>query len=237
VTTSKTALAAHVKAFRSQDIDTGLTDRPELVSVRDARGRNWLHLCCSIDIRKRRRDAAKSVETADVLIAHGLDIDEEAFTEGNWKATPLWFAVGRGCNLVLAKHLLQLGCNPNYALWAAAFNDDVDAIELLVRHGATVDDRAVPEETPFLAAVKVSHFAPAKALLDRGANVDFRDPSGMTALHYMLKKQSDTNHVRMVVEHGARGDIGDAEGVTAIDILRRKRDPELRALGEQLATG
>jgi hypothetical protein len=132
--------------------------------------------------------------------------------------------------------LLELGCNPNYALWAAAFNNDVDAIELLVRHGATVDDPAVPEETPFLAAVKVSHFGPAEALLDLGANVDFRDPGGMTALHYMLKKQSDTKTVRMVVAHGARGDIPNADGITPVDIMRRKRDPELRALAEELAT-
>ena len=57
----------------------------------------------------------------------------------------------------------------------------------------------------------------------------------MTALHYMLKKQSDIAHLRMVIAHGARGDIPDAAGNTAVDILRRKRDPELRALAEVLA--
>ena len=76
------------------------------------------------------------MRTADVLLAHGLDIDAEAFTEDAWKATPLWFAVARGRNLALAEFLLDRGCNPNYALWAAAFNDDFAAIGLLVAHGA-----------------------------------------------------------------------------------------------------
>jgi hypothetical protein len=36
---------------------------------------------------------------------------------------------------------------------------------------------------------------------------------------------------------GARGDIADADGRTAAQIMRRKQDPELRAMAEQLATG
>jgi ankyrin repeat protein len=232
---SKTSLTGQVKAFAWEGVAAALDAKPELLDVRDSRGRTWLHLCCSVDVRARPRAAPDSVRTADVLLTRGLDIDDEAFTEGAWKATPLWYAIGRGRNLTLAQHLLEQGCNPDYALWAAAFNDDIPAIELLARYGATIDDPAVPDETPFLAAVKVSRFGPAEALLDLGADVDVRDPSGMTALHYMLKKQSDIAHLRTVIAHGARGDIPDAAGNTAVDILRRKRDPELRALAEVLA--
>jgi ankyrin repeat protein len=71
------------------------------------------------------------------------------------------------------------------------FNNDVEAIKLLVRNGAIVDDPAVPDETPFLAAVKVSHFGPAETFLQLGADVNAQGPKGMTALHYMLKKQSE----------------------------------------------
>ena len=71
---------------------------------------------------------------------------------------------------------------------------------------------------------------PAALLLDLGADVDAVDASGMTALHYMLKKGSAIEHVEMVVEHGARGDIPDARGVTAAEILGKKRDPAFRAL-------
>jgi hypothetical protein len=44
-------------------------------------------------------------------------------------------------------------------------------------------------------------------------------------------------HVCMLIDHGARGDIADADGRTAAQIMRRKQDPELRAMAEQLATG
>ena len=140
---------------------------------------------------------------------------------------------GRGRNLVLAEHLLELGCNPDYALWAACFNDDVDAIRLLVRNGATVDDPAV-DETPFIAAVKVSHFGPAEVLLDLGADVDTRDGNGMTALHYMLRKNSDKAYVRMLVDHGARGDIPDPRVTRPRDTMGRKRDPEFKRMAEEL---
>ena len=62
-----------------------------------------------------------------------------------------------------------------------------------------------------------------------------KQPEGMTALHYMLKKGSDPRHIAMVVRYGARGDIKDKAGVTAIDILRRKKDSALRKLADVLA--
>ena len=231
---SKTKLTEVVRAFEWKHVDAGLTESPALRTYRDERGRNWLHLCCSVDIKGDKAAARASVRTAEVLLAHGLDVDTEAFTEDDWKATPLWFAVGRGRNLVLAEFLLKQGCNPNYSLWAASFNNDLAAIKLLARYRAIVDDPAVPYETPFLGAVKSSHFASAEQLLKLGADVDVVDPQGMTALHYMLKKGSDKEHFRMLVKYGARGDIPDPSGRTAAEIMRKKKDPEFAALADAL---
>ena len=233
---SKTNMTALVRAFDAKQVGAAILDSPELLAVRDERGRNWLHLCCSVDIEGDKRAAAASVRTADVLLEHGLDLDAEAFTEDDWKATPLWFAVGRGHNLVLAEHLLKLGCNPNYALWAAAFRDDFAAIKLLVRYGAIVDDPAA-DETPFVGAVKVSHFESAELLLKLGADVNAVDGKGMTALHYMLKKGSDKQHFRMLVRYGARGDIPDPSGRTAAETLRKKKDPDFAKLAGELSVG
>jgi ankyrin repeat protein len=162
-----------------------------------------------------------------------LDIDEAAFREGSWQATPLWYAVARGENLTLARHLLERGADPNHCLWAAAFREDLPAIRLLVASGAEVDP-VTEDETPFLAAVKTSHFRAAKALLELGADVDFQDRHGMTALHYMLRKGSDKRHLQMVVAHGARLDLANREGATAAEIMRRKRDPALRRLASRV---
>ena len=229
---SKAGMLSLVKAFRRNDVGAALEENPDLLAFRDERGRNWLHVCCATKASGPK--VKDSIRTAEVLLARGLDLDREAFTEGTWKATPLWFAIGRGRNLALAEYLLKRGCNPNYCLFAAAFNNDVPAIRLLARHGADVNQSAL-DETPFLSAIKTSHFGPARVLLELGADPNYRDRRGMTALHYMLKKSSDRRHFAMLLAHGARGDIGNAEGVTAVDLMSRKKDPAFRGMAEKLA--
>jgi len=230
---SKTGMLSLVKAFRCKDVDAGLEENRHLLEFRDERGRNWLHICCATKIPGPK--VKDSIKTAEVLLAHGLDIDREAFTEGTWKATPLWFCISRGRNLALAEYLLKRGCNPNHCLFAAAFHNDIPAIRLLARYGADVNESAL-DETPFLSAIKTSHFGPAKVLLELGADPNYRDRRGMTALHYMLKKGSDKRHFAMLLAHGPRGDIGNAQGVTAIDLLSGRKDPAFRRMAEKLAT-
>lgn len=230
--TSKTRMEELVRNFAWREVAAGLDESPELLAFRGDKGRNWLHICCGSPLTPPR-SAADSIRTADVLLARGIDLQQEAFREGDWQATPVWFAIGRGRNLALAEHLLKLGANANYSLFAAAFARDHAAIELLLSHGADIENIA-EDESPFLGAVKCSHFAEAELLLKHGANPDHRDSIGMTALHYMLKKGSDLRHFRMFVAHGARGDIPDAAGRTAIDLLRRKRDPGFHEIAEGL---
>ena len=222
---SKTKLTTLVKEFKWKEVDRALAERPDLLSVRDERGRNWLHLCCGVNPKRAKLKPADSVNTAEVLLRRGLDINQEAFTEGDWKATPLWFAIARGENLALAEFLLKRGSNPNYCLWAASFVDNIQAIRLLVRHGADVNDTSADDESPFLFAIKWSHFKSAEELLKLGADVNSRDAKGMTALHCMLKKGSDRKYFAMLIAHGARGDIKNQDGVTAAELMRKKRDP------------
>jgi len=136
----------------------------------------------------------------------------------------------------LARHLLQLGCDPEHCLWAAQFARDPDAIRLLVGHGAKIDP--VHEEgTPFIAAIMWSHFEEAEVLLELGANVDAKNRDGLTALHLMLKKGSDEAHFAMLIRHGARGDIPGPDGLTAIEIMRRKKGPDFRRMADLLRSG
>ena len=233
---SKTRMLALVKDLRFNEVGAGLAERPELLAFRDPRGRNWLHLCCSVNPRARKLAPARSVKTARVLLDLGLDLDAEAFREGEWKATPLWYAVARGENLTLARFLLDRDADPEHCLWAAAFTENVPAIKLLVANGARLDP-VTEGETPFLGAVKWSRFRGARVLLELGADPNYRDGTGKTALHYMLKKGSDAKHFKMLVRHGARGDLPDDEGVTAAEIMGRKRDPAFRKLAAQLSVG
>jgi hypothetical protein len=59
---------------------------------------------------------------------HGIDLRDHAFTEGRWRATPVWYCVAFGRNLKLAEHLMKRGASPQHSLYAAAYNRDIDAI-------------------------------------------------------------------------------------------------------------
>src|SRR5690348_12928332 len=87
---SKTKMLERVKGFREAEVDAALKENPKLRDVRDERGRNWLHVCCGQKVKKGQEKA--SIKTAEVLLKHGFDISMPAFTEGTWKATPVWFA-------------------------------------------------------------------------------------------------------------------------------------------------
>lgn len=176
------------------------------------------------------------MKTAAVLLAAGIDVDREAFSEGNWKATPLWYTVARGENLLLTKYLLGRGASPEHCLWAAAYRDNLPSIKVLIDHGACIDAVA-EDETPLLAAVKSSRFRAAEYLLRRGANPDFQDSRGMTALHYMLRKASPEQYFRIFIKYGARGDLPNQKGVTAGRIMLRKRSPSFRSMAAELREG
>ncbi|HEX9943531.1 MAG TPA: ankyrin repeat domain-containing protein [Thermoanaerobaculia bacterium] len=231
---SKTSLLPRVRAFDWKAVDAGLAEKPGLIAHRDERQRNWLHILCATELKGR--DPADSIRTADVLLARGIDLQDHAFTEGAWKATPVWFCVAFGRNLALAEHLLKLGADPNHSLFAAAYNDDDDAIDLLIRYGAPVEDPSSPAASPFLAAVEWSHFRAADALARHGANVNARNAKGMTAFHCMLKKGTDFEPFAMLATRGARADIPGPDGVTAAEIMARKRDPRFRELAAQLGS-
>jgi ankyrin repeat protein len=233
---SKTAMLPLVKEFRWREIQKGLDENPQLLSFRDKRGRNWVHVCCGVDVRGLSQSAVRSsIELARLLLERGLGIDDPAFTEENFKATPLWYTIAWGRNLELATYLLKRGCDPNHCLFAASWNNDIAALKLLIRNGAPLESEA-EDSTPLLGAIQWSRFAAAEELLKSGANPNYQNSKGMTALHYMLKKDSDKKHFRMLLRYGARVDIPNKEGITAAQIMMRKKDPEFPQMAEKASS-
>ena len=85
---SKTRMLELIKNLCAKEVAAGLAENPALLKFRDERGRNWLHLCCGVNPRTRRLEPGDAVKTARVLLDAGLELNREAFREGNWKATP-----------------------------------------------------------------------------------------------------------------------------------------------------
>ncbi|MBL8553235.1 MAG: ankyrin repeat domain-containing protein [Phenylobacterium sp.] len=226
---SKTRLTDLVKAFDTAAMLADLDAKPDLLGVRDERGRTWLHLIAAQPAQGDAAGAAASIALAEGLIARGLDMDDAAFTEGPdgaWRATPLWFAISRGRNLPLAGWLLERGCDPDHCLFAAAWNHDVEAIRLLRRHGAPLRPAIL------LEAIGWSRFDAAEEFVRQGCDPNAAGGDGRTALHMMLKKDSPPERMAALIALGARTDIPGPDGRTAADILRRKKDPAYRALAD-----
>jgi ankyrin repeat protein len=79
----------------------------------------------------------------------------------------------------------------NMALFAAVLSDG----RALRRHSGWVAIKTAQAPVP----------ESANALLDAGANVNFQDRFGKTALLYVLKKRSAPQYVQMLLESMARG--------------------------------
>jgi len=224
---SRARLFRSIKALDLEAAAAVLAAQPELLQATDDRRRNPLHFLCSLPAAPKTRE--RSIRLARHLLGAGIDIDAPAFVEGAFRATPLWYSISRGRNLPLARFLLEQGSTPEYCLWAAGFADDVEAIDLLVRHGARVDP-VTEDETPFLGAIKWSRFAAAERLLHHGANVNFQSSKGVTALHLVLKKDSAPRHVAMLLRHGADPTIRSKDGKSPIDLVSRRRDKTYLAM-------
>jgi ankyrin repeat protein len=217
---SKARLFQAIKALDVDAVTALLDAQPALTRVIDDRRRNPLHFLCSLPADPKT--SSRSLALARRLLDAGLDVNAPAFIEGAFRATPLWYAISRGQNLPLARFLLKHGSTPENSLWAAAFANNVEAIDLLVRSGASLDP--VTEETPFLGAIKWSRFTAAQRLLRHGANVNFQNSKGVTALHMVLKKNSAPTHVEMLLRHGADPTIRSKDGKSPLDLVAKRRD-------------
>ena len=231
---SKARLFQSIKSLDLRAVRSMFDAHPELRDVSDERGRNALHLLCSRPCTEKT--TAQSLKLAEYLLGQGFNVNAPAFVEGAFKATPLWYAISRGRNIALAKLLLKRGSTPEYSLWTAAFHNDREAIDLLIKSGASLDP-VTEDETPFFGAIRWSRFVGAERLLRHGANVNFQNSKGRTALHLLLKKNSDRKYIHMVLRYGADPTIRDREGRSPVDMVANRRDRTYFTLFSQRREG
>jgi ankyrin repeat protein len=187
-----------------------------------------LHLTCSVSCEKLKLPQAASTRMVSFLLDRGLDID---LAVGPDKCTALFFAVARARNPALVKLLFKCGTNvaaaPGGGLFAAGWWEDIQNLDLLIRAGAQIDvvvTEGTQTSTPFFACWCWRRFEAAKFLARKGANVNFQDQKGRTALHRGVEKEFDPILLNWLVQHGASPDIQDHDGISARLKASRKRD-------------
>ena len=89
--------------------------------------------------------------------------------EGDFRATPLWYAVARGENLPLVRFLLSRGADASYSLWAAVWRDDEVLCRTLLESKPRLNLRA-HGETPIFYAARLKRLKTLDLLIAAGAD-------------------------------------------------------------------
>lgn len=230
---SKARIIESVRNLDLASTKTLLEANPLLLAVTDRQGRNLLHLACSASCPNLNVSESVSARFVNFLLDRGLDIESPI---GRDACTALFFAVARGRNPTLVKLLIKRGAKPAAApgggLFAAGWWDDIENLKSLIDAGAKID--IVVGVTPFLACWCWKKFNAAKYLASRGANVNYQDSKGKTALHYGIEKEFEPTLLTWLVHRGALPDVKDRDGVSPRLKASRKGDKRFLAALELL---
>lgn len=183
---------------------------PELIDVADFYGRTplfWAARRCDFDMTslliQSRADIdlrdldgytaaheaayAGSVPCLKALLDAGASIDATSLERG-YEITPLTRAVRSG-NPEVAFWLLKRGADPNlggYHPLAAAAEDGIsETVEMLLDHGAEIDQQTRPaNKTALMRAICYDRTECCQILCNRGARLDSVNIYGESVLHY-----------------------------------------------------
>jgi ankyrin repeat protein len=184
-TPSKTSLFAAAKNWDAVYVAAAVAAAPDLLPATDPSGRTALHLACSVKPGSSEKLAEPhGIQTVTCLLELGADLEGEVpmdEDEGDFRATPLWYAVVRGDNAPLVKFLLQRGANASYSLWAVVWRDDEAMCRALLQSKPQLDLRA-HGETPIFYAARLQRLKTLQLLMDAGANPAIADIRGRSTV-------------------------------------------------------
>jgi ankyrin repeat protein len=186
------------------------------------------------DIQIALRCAA-SREVAELLIAHGADVNGIADDDEHGNTPLLSASLSRPADLVellLAHHARvnvrnSRGVTP---LLNAAYDADPRPTELLLSHGADVTVRMDENgQTPLHIATRYHRAETVKLLLAHHADVHAKDNLGKTPLHLAVT-DGDLNLVKILIDHHSEINARDAGGRTPLQWAIMKQKTDIAAL-------
>jgi uncharacterized protein len=181
---SRTALFDAAKAWAHAEVRVLLKASPQLAHATDPKGHSALHLACAVKPGGRTLGEPHGIKTVTALLDAGLGLENEVQMdekEGDFRATPLWYAVARGENLPLVRFLLKRRADASFSLWAAVWRDD----DVLCRHLLKSKPKlnlTAHGETPIFYAARLRRLKSLGLLIDAGADPTIRDDQGRDAI-------------------------------------------------------
>jgi ankyrin repeat protein len=132
--------------------------------------------------------------------------------------------------------------DPIKAIHRAVMDNDVSTFSVELADGANINTPGPEDMTPLHIAADRGNVAFAKALLDRGAEIDPINVFGNTPLWVAIMKQSrtcpDGSMIRLLLDHGADPNRTEGKNAPMVMIRRIAGFPEdLIELIEQKAKG
>jgi ankyrin repeat protein len=221
-TPSKSAFLEAVRKHRADAVSAMLHLQPGFASLADNAGRTPLHICARQKVSTAPQVRA-AIATARALLKAGADVnamhpiqdDGEVFP-----ATALWYALAWGRNPALATIFLKLKADPNHCMFALVFADDLSSAKLLRRYKAEIDEVG-HGETPLIYAARHRRAKFAEWLLKEGADPNFRDSRGFTALHHAIRRRLPDSTIRMLVRCGAEVSAVSTDGTSVAQLATR----------------
>ena len=139
-------------------------------------------------------------ETAKLLLDHGADVDHQFGKQGD--QTVLGLAVSNG-NVSMTELLLSHGAQVKTRLGVdavgymhyAAEKGHNHIIDVLLAHGADIEDRDRAGWTPVYYAVVGGHRDTLDHLVAKGANLQHRCPDGSTVLYVATRQPALLRHL------------------------------------------
>jgi uncharacterized protein len=181
---SKTAAFDAARTWDAPSLRAYLASSPRLVSAVDSKGRSLLHRACAVRRGASGLGESDGTETVATLLKAGADLELTApmdEDEGDFRATPLWYAVARGENLPLVRFLLAQGADASTSLWAAVWRDDDEMCRELLKSKPGLNLRA-HGETPIFYAARLKRLTTLDLLIEAGADPTIADVRGRDAV-------------------------------------------------------
>jgi ankyrin repeat protein len=180
---AKTALFEAAKSWDVERVKAILAAAPKLVTAVDPRGRMAIHIACSAKPGRTQGERA-GIKTVAALLSAGSSLEAEVpmdEDEGDFRATPVWYAYSRGENPPLVRFLIKRGADTSYSLWAAVWRDDDAMCREFLKTNPRLNLRS-HGETPIFYAARLQRLKTLKLLIKAGADPRIKDHHGRDAL-------------------------------------------------------